>query len=164
MKNIKNFNDYITEELLFSHGGNIGGEHKKPVSDEEIESGKAFKKGYTKQPKGVTNDARKIENEKRSERKINLMGSELNGYYDKDNVQRLIDSVEYYLKDKQDYLLRELKAKLEILPDGVAEHFGIDLDSENVVEDFIENKFELFKRSYEMFKEIKDYSTRYGGY
>ena len=40
MKNIKNFNDYITEELLFSHGGNIGGEHKKPVSDEDIESGK----------------------------------------------------------------------------------------------------------------------------
>ena len=42
------------------------------------------------------------------------------------------------------------------------EHFDIDLNSDNVAEDFIQNNYELFKRSYDMFKEIKDYPVRYG--
>ena len=98
MNTIKNFEKYVNENILFPRGGNIGGEHKKSVTDEEIESGKARKKGYQPQPKGITNAALNIENEKRSQRKINLMGSELNGYNEKNRVENVINSVEYYKK------------------------------------------------------------------
>ena len=155
MKKIKNFDKYVKENILFPRGGNIGGEHKKPVTDEEIESGKAKKKGYIPQKGGYTHSAHNISIEKQRERKINLMGDELSGYFDKDNVKRLIDSVEYYKKDLAKYIKSSIKDYLSILPKGVIDHFNIDLDSENLVENFIEDKFELFKRSYDMFKEIK---------
>lgn len=162
MNKIKNFEKYINENILFSRGGNIGGEHKKTVSDDEIESGKAKKKGYKPQPKGITHSARMIENEKRRERKINLMGSELTGYYDKNWIEYLIDAVENYIKEPHNYYRDNVKNYLNTIPKEVVEHFNIDLNADNLVEDFIENKYELFKRSYDMFKEIKDYSTRYG--
>ena len=161
MKKIKNYKDYINEELLFKNGGDIGGVHKKPVTDKEIQSGKAYKKGYKPQHSGITNTAYKIENEKRTERKINLMGSDLNGYNNRHFVESLINTTERYIKEQGKYWKDNIVAYLNALPKEVIEHFDINLEADDLVEDFIKNKFELFKRSYEMFKEIKDYPTRY---
>lgn len=166
MRNIKNLDEYIKENILFPRGGNIGGDHKKPVTDEEIESGKAKKKGYKSQRKGLTHDAYSISVEKSKERKINLMGDDLSkrshsGYSDEEWVKKLIDSVENYNREKQrtshNIYYDSIKSFLNALPEGVIEHFNINLDSSNLVEDFVENKFELFKRSYDMFKEISNY-------
>lgn len=166
MNKIKNFQDYIKENILFPRGGNIGGEHKKTVTDKEIESGKAHKKGYVPQPKGVTHHAHQIEDEKRKQRKINLMGSELRGYYEREFIERLIDAVKNYQleydRNPKNIYYHTIIDFIKVLPVEVIEHFDIDINSENLVEDFIENKYELFKRSYYMFKEIKDYSVRYG--
>ena len=166
MKTIKKFDEFINEELLFRKGGDIGGEHKNPVSDEDIESGKAYKKGYKPQPKGLTHDAIMIDQEKTRERKINLMGSTLeeriSGNTIKEFIDRLIESVNLYLKEPGKYWGDSIVSYLKILPKEIIEHFDIDLNSDNVAEDFIQNNYELFKRSYDMFKEIKDYPVRYG--
>jgi len=168
MNNIKNLDEYIKENILFPRGGNIGGDHKKPVTDEEIESGKAFKKGYVPQRKGYTTDANLVAAEKTKQRKINLMGDDLSGrrhagYSDETWVEDLIKAVDNYNREKvrseNNLYYHSIISYLNSLPEVVIAHFNIDLDSDDVVEDFVENKFELFKRSYDMFKEIKNYTS-----
>lgn len=138
---------------------------EKYYSDKDIESGKAKKDGYRQQPKGITSSALNIENEKRAQRKINLMGSELDERISGNPItyfiDRLIENVEEYLKYPGNYYESSIRDYLRILPEEIIKHFDIDLNSENLVEDFIKNKYELFKRSYDMFKEIKNYSVRY---
>ena len=156
MKKIVDYGEYIKEYIKFPYGGKIDGEHKKPISDEDFDKNPS--------QKGITSDAYTVEREKNDERKISLMGDTLSDYGESDYIKRLIESINYYLTEKSKYYFLGIKNNLENLPSNVIEHFNIDSTTDDGVTDFIVNKFELFKRSYDMFKEIdKKYpGERYG--
>ncbi len=157
MKKLVDYGEYIKELVKFPYGGKIGGEHKKKISDEDFEKNPS--------QKGITSDAYNVEREKNEERKISLMGDTLSGYNVSDNIQRLIKSVDSYLDDnRSNFYLSSIKDYLGTLSNNIIKHFEIDPTTKEGVEDFIENKFDLFKRSFEMWKEIdKRYpGERYG--
>ena len=156
MKKLVDYGEYIKEYIKFPYGGNIGGEHKKNIKDDDFD--KLSKKTNITQP------AYNIEKEKNDERKINLMGETLNGYCESEHIKRLIETINYYLNGLENYYFMSIKNTLENLSSNIINHFNIDITSDEGIKDFIENKFDLFKRSFEMWKEIdKKYpGERYG--
>jgi hypothetical protein len=159
MKKIVDYGEYIKEFIKFPYGGKIGGEHKKPISDKDIDSGHSIMRDLP-HPNNISKDAYDIEREKNDERKINLMGETLNDYGESEMIKRLIDAIKFYLNGLDNYYFGSIKNTIENLPTNVIKHFNIDITSDEGIKDFIENKFELFKRSFEMWKEIE---TTYPG-
>lgn len=157
MKKLVDYDEYIKELVKFPYGGKIDGEHKKRISDEDFEKNPS--------QKGITPDAYNVEREKNEERKISLMGDSLSGYNVSDNIQRLIKAVDNYLEEpNRNFYLSTIKDYLGTLSNNIIQHFEIDPTTTEGIEDFIQNKFELFKRSFEMWKEInsKYPGERYG--
>lgn len=152
---ITKFNEFINEKLdnvLFPHGGNIGGEHKKPIKD----------KDFKPKPTGIRNEVSySIGKEKKENRLKNLIGKVLT-YDEMTDIEFIIEESERYLKSTHEndkkYRFYNIKYRLNILPD-VIEHFNIDTISDDSIIDFIVNKLDLFKRSYIMYKE--EYNKRY---
>lgn len=157
---ITKFKEFTNEKLdnvLFSHGGNIGGPHQKPIKD----------KDFNPTPTGIRHEVSyEIGKEKRTNRLKNLMGSELLKYDDLRDIKFIIDESERYKESSHEndkgFKLRNIKHYFSMLPD-VSKHFDVDPESDESVIDFIENKLDLFKRSYEMFKEEsnKYFDSRY---
>ena len=156
MKKIVDYGEYIKEFIKFPYGGKIDGEHKTKISDED------FEKNHNQ--KGITSNAYTVETEKNNERKIRLMGDTLSDYGESDYVKRLIEHIDYYLANPSNYYFLNILNNLKELSVDVVKHFGIDANTSEGAKDFIENKFDLFKRSFEMWKEIdKKYpGERYG--
>jgi len=152
MKKLVDYGEYIKEFVKFPYGGKIEGEHKKKISDEEFDK--------LQNQKGITSDAYNVEREKNNERKISLMGDTLSKYGESTDIERLIESIDYYLIEKSIFYFSGIKNHIENLPTNVIKHFNIDITTDEGIKDFIENKFELFKRSFEMCKEIE---KRYPG-
>jgi len=156
MKKLVDFGEYVKEKIEFPQGGDIGGNHKKKISDEEFEKNPSVK--------GITSNAYTVEREKNEERKINLMGDLLKNYNDQYTVNALIGAVNDYNPKFPNYSTDQIRNYMNNLPQSIKNHFDIVSSTKEDVDDFIENKFELFKRSYDMFKEIdKKYpGERYG--
>jgi len=157
MRKIVDFGEYIKEYIKFPQGGNIGGEHKKTIKDED------FDKLPTSS--SITQTAYNIEREKNDERKINLMGDKLNGHHDQHFIESLINAAEKYRIDNRDnFYFGSVKQYLNAIPQGVIDHFDIDVTTDDGVIDFINNKIDLLKRSFDMWKEIKNTypGERYG--
>lgn len=158
---ITKFNDFITEKLegvLFPHGGNIGGQHHKPIKD----------KNFNPIPTGIDrNVSNTVGREKRTNRLLSIMGSTLPNYRDREYVEFIIDESKRISKsnsenDKKNRLLNIKSILTNTLPD-IAKHFDVDANSDDSVYDFVINKMDLFERSYKMFREeyVKNLDSRY---
>lgn len=160
MSKIKKFDEYINETTLFRTGGKIGGEHKKYVSDEDIESGKARrKKGYQKPSSGISQRGNEVAREKTDARILELLGINYNDYNQKRFIDDIIRLVDYYKSDMKKsnqagWYQKSIEDLFERLPKKMIEVFNIDFEDKDRVANFVNKEYDKFLYAVEKSKEL----------